>query len=115
MIPCHGAEKDWRAVWEATLNDLEQDVDAAEAILAAVHRGEHDTLPGGLGSWTPPVGIAPLPASLAERAQLILERQLRVIEDVAHAATRSRQQNEVSRRMRSDQAPSRPLFVDAAY
>jgi phytoene dehydrogenase-like protein len=115
MTTAHGAEPDWRAVWEATLADLEQDVEAAEAVLAAVRRGDHEDLPTMLGSWAPPTGIAPLPESMLERAQLVLERQLRVIEDVANAATRSRQQNELSRRMRSDQAPSRPLYVDATY
>jgi hypothetical protein len=115
MTATHGAERDWRAVWEATLAELEQDVETAEAVLAAVRHGDHEDLPTMPGSWAPPTDFAPLPESLLERAQLVLERQLRVIEDVATAATRSRQQNEVSRRMRADQAPSRPLYVDATY
>ncbi|GAA4344801.1 hypothetical protein [Angustibacter luteus] len=115
MTLTHDAEQDWRAVWVATLTDLEEDVDAAEAVLAAVRRGDQDELPTMLGSWAPPTGIAPLPESLQERARIVLERQLRVIEDLARAATSSRQHHEVSRRMRFDQAPSRPLYVDATY
>jgi hypothetical protein len=109
------AEQDWRAVWVATLIELEQDVDAAEAVLAAVRRGDQDDLPTMLGSWAPPTSIAPLPESLHERARIVLERQLLVIEDIANAATRSRRHHEVSRRMSPDVAPSRPLYVDATY
>lgn len=115
MTVAHDTEQDWRAVWVATLTDLEQDVDSAEALLAAVRRGDQDELPTMLGSWAPPIGIAPLPESLHERARIVVERQLRVIEDIARAATSSRQQHEVSRRMSFDQAPSRPLYVDATY
>ena len=83
MTVAHDAEQDWRAVWVATLTELEQDVDAAEAVLAAVRRGDQDDLPTMLGSWAPPTGIAALPESLHERARIVLERQLRLIEDIA--------------------------------
>lgn len=104
----------WQHAWEAALAGLELDLHAAEALLHAVHDGTHDDLPAALGSWTPPAGIGPLPATLAERAQLVLERQIAVIEQIAHATTRSRQHLEMQRRM-ADRAPSRPLFVDAAF
>jgi hypothetical protein len=115
MTATTSAEQDWRAVWVATLTDLEQDVEAAEAVLAAVRRGDQEDLPTMLGSWAPPTGIATLPESLHERAHLVLERQLRLIEDIAKAATSSRRHHEVGRRMRFDTAPSRPLYVDATY
>lgn len=107
------AERSWRAEWEAALTQLDLDLDAAEALLAATRGGPDADTVQALGSWTPPAGIGRLPDSLQERAQAVLARQLRVIEDVAHAAVRSRQQLEVSRRMAPAQ-PATPLFVDAA-
>lgn len=107
-----GEPASWQLSWEQALADLELDLDTAQALLQSVH--DNDDLPAGLGSWAPPAGLGPLPATLAERAQLVLERQIAIIEQVAHAATRSRQHLEMQRRM-SEQAPSRPLFVDAAF
>jgi hypothetical protein len=104
---------DWRAEWEAALAQLDLDLDVAESLLASAA----DIVPAdaveAMGSWTPPANIGPLPESLAERARLVLARQLAVIEDVAAAAVRSRQHLEVTRRMRPE-PPSGPLFVDAA-
>ncbi|GAB3596315.1 hypothetical protein GCM10027446_22970 [Angustibacter peucedani] len=106
-------EAAWRVAWEDALTALELDVDSVERMLASLHDGRGE-LVEPTGSWTPPV-VGPLPESLRERAQLVLARQLRVMEDVAHAAVRSRQHLEVQRRMRPDDATSRPLFVDAAF
>jgi hypothetical protein len=108
------AEPDWRAAWQGALAELELDVEAAEAMLAAARLGADLDPLAGLGSWTPPEGIGALPESLRERAEIVMERQLRVIEDVANAAVRSRQHLELGRRMQPDQAPARPLYVDAA-
>ncbi len=107
------AETAWRSAWEDALTALELDVDAVERMLTALHEGTGD-LPEATGSWTPPT-VGPLPESMRERAQLVLARQLRVMEDVAHAAVRSRQHLEVQRRMRPDDATSRPMYVDAAF
>ena len=115
MTPADGpdAERSWRTEWEAALAQLDLDLDAAEALLAAAPGAAGAGAVEALGSWTPPAGIGRLPESLQERAEAVLARQLRVIEDVAHAAVRSRQQLEVSRRMAPAQ-PATPLFVDAA-
>lgn len=115
MTPAEGpdAERSWRTAWEAALSQLDLDLDAAEALLAATRGGPAAGAVEALGSWTPPAGIGRLPESLQERAEAVLARQLRVIEDVARAAVRSRQQLEVSRRMAPSQ-PTPPLFVDAA-
>jgi hypothetical protein len=104
----------WQEAWERALAALELDVDAAERLLRAAHEGQETGVPAGLGSWAPPAGLGPLPESLAERAQLILARQLALIEDVATAAVRSRQHHEVARRMQAT-PNARPLFVDAAF
>lgn len=109
----HDPERSWRAEWEAALTQLDLDLDAAEALLTATRGGPGAGAVEALGSWTPPAGLGRLPESLQERAQAVLARQLRVIEDVAQAAVRSRQQLEVSRRMAPSQ-PTPPLFVDAA-
>ncbi|WP_056671633.1 hypothetical protein [Angustibacter sp. Root456] len=106
-------ERSWRAEWEAALTLLDLDLDAAEALLAASRGGPTAGAVEALGSWTPPAGLGRLPESLQERAEAVLARQLRVIEDVAQAAVRSRQQLELSRRMAPSQ-PTPPLFVDAA-
>lgn len=115
MTPADGrdAERSWRTEWEAALAQLDLDLDAAEALLAATTSASSAVAVEALGSWTPPAGIGRLPESLHERAEAVLARQLRVIEDVARAAVRSRQQLELSRRMAPSQ-PTPPLFVDAA-
>ena len=105
----------FRVSWEAALAELELEVDAAERLLAAVRAGASNDLPTGLGSWEQPAGLSPLPESMVERAQIVLDRQLRVVGDLAHAAVRSRQHLEVQRRMRPDDAVARPMFVDAAF
>lgn len=104
----------WQEAWEQALAALELDIDAAEQMLQSAHEGRETGVPAGLGSWAPPAGLGPLPESLAQRAQLVLARQLALIEDVASAAVRSRQHHEVARRMQATPHP-RPLFVDAAF
>ncbi|MGN6612427.1 MAG: hypothetical protein ACTHLJ_11680 [Angustibacter sp.] len=104
----------WQEAWEQALAALELDIEDAERILQAARAGHESPMPVGLGSWAPPAGLGPLPESLAERAQLVLARQLALIEDVASAAVRSRQHHEVARRMQATPHP-RPLFVDAAF
>jgi hypothetical protein len=105
---------DWQLAWEQALAALELDVEDAERMLQSARDGRETAVPAGLGSWAPPAGLGPLPESLAERAQVVLARQLALIEDVASAAVRSRQHHEVARRMQPT-AHARPLFVDAAF
>lgn len=106
-------ESAWRAAWEEALTALELDVDAVERMLGSLHDGRGE-LRHPIGSWSPP-DVGPLPESLRERAELVLARQVRVMQDVVHAAVRSRQHLELQRRMRPDDAASRPLYVDAAF
>jgi hypothetical protein len=108
------ADDGWQQAWEQALAALELDVEEAERMLHCARDGRETCVPAGLGSWAPPAGLGPLPESLAERAQLILARQLALIEDVASAAVRSRQHHEVARRMQA-RPHARPLFVDAAF
>lgn len=106
-------ESAWRVAWEESLTALELDVAAVERMLDALHEGRGE-LRHPVGSWCPP-DVGPLPESLRERAQLVLGRQLRVMQEVTQAAVRSRQHLELQRRMRPDDATSRPLYVDAAF
>jgi hypothetical protein len=108
------AEPGWQQAWEGALAELELDVDAAEAMLAAFRTGQDVDVESGLGAWTPPSGLCPLPESLRERAEVVLQRQVQVVTELAQAAVRSRQHLELGRRMRPDAEPSRPLYVDAA-
>lgn len=105
----------FHAAWGQALADLELDVQECERLLASLH---HDDLPdvlAGMGSWAPPTRLGPLPSSLADRARIVLARQLAVAEQLAGAALRSQQHLELQRRMRPDDAVDRPLFVDAAF
>lgn len=109
------APASFQSAWEGALAELEVDVTAAEQLLQAIHGGAaFDDVPAGPGSWAPPTGLGPLPESLAERAHLVLARQLAVSERMAQAAVLSRQQLELDRRMRPELPASRPMFVDRA-
>jgi len=113
--PADCSPSTFHAAWSRALTDLELDVQACERLLASLH---HDDLPdvlAGLGAWAPPTHLGTLPLSLAERARVVLTRQIRVAEQLAEAAVRSQQHLELQRRMRPDDAVSRPLFVDAAF
>ncbi len=116
MTPLADLDGDaWSAAWEHALAELEMDVETAERLISSVRAWEITDVPVVVGAWAPPTHLGPLPETLLERAQLVLTRQLRVIEDIANAAVRSRQHLEVQRRMRPDDATSRPMFVDAAF
>ncbi len=101
--------------WSQALTDLELDVQECERLLASLHHEELPDVLAGPGSWSPPTHLGALPTSLAERARIVMANQLRVAEQLADAAVRSQQHLELQRRMRPDDAVSRPLFVDAAF
>ncbi|MFC5381498.1 hypothetical protein [Aquipuribacter nitratireducens] len=102
---------DFTAAWHAALDDLELEVDRAEALLHALHSpaGAADPVPPG--GWTPPAIGAPLPESLRERAELLLERQLSVAGRLSTAMTASRKHQDVVGRL-VEREP-RPMYVDA--
>lgn len=105
----------FHAAWSSALGDLELDVQTCERLLATLHEADLPEVMAALGSWTPPTSLGPLPGTLAERARIILARQLQVCEQLAEAAVRSQQHLELQRRMRPDDAVIRPMFVDAAF
>jgi hypothetical protein len=106
---------DWQDAWVRALDDAELDVADAEQLLAAVHAGGSADAGAALtGAWAPPTCLGPLPETLEERARIVLARQLAVAERLAAAAVQSRQQLAFARGA-DVTAPSRPLFVDAAF
>lgn len=109
------AATDFREEWSQALTDLELDVEQCERLLTSLHHQDVPDVLAGMGAWSPPTHIGAVPSSLVERARIVLARQLQVAERLAEAAVRSQQHLELQRRMRPDDAVSRPLFVDAAF
>jgi hypothetical protein len=108
--------QDWTRAWTDALSALEIDVEACERLLHAVHAGaELPDADGTIGSWVPPTDIGPLPETMAERARMVLARQLEVAEALALAASQSRQQLAFADRVQTGRSPTRPVFVDAAF
>ena len=109
----------WSTAWADALAELEMSVDEAERLLVAAHRADAVDGAGAVTSmtlraaWTPPSHVGLLPAPLAERATALLERQLRVAQQLAEAAAHSRRQLRAVESMRAG-AESRPVYLDTA-
>jgi len=97
-------DRTWRAEWEAALDDLELSVEVAEQLLGGVD------VP--LPAWAPPRLGGPLPAELLPRAQDLFRRQQEAIVQVTAASTSTRQQIELTRRMRESTANHPPVYLD---
>ena len=102
-----GSTRTWDAAWEAALTALELDVASAEGMLALDHIA--DAPPRD--PWAPPVGLGPLPASLADRAQALLDRQIETGRRLAEAAELSRRHSRAAQALRSG-PPSVPVYLD---
>lgn len=99
---------DFSAAWHDALDELELEVSRAEDLLRSGHAETAASLP----PWTPPTLRAPLPDTLLERAERLLERQLVVAGRLSAAMTSSRRHLDVVERL----VPSdpRPMYVDQA-
>lgn len=112
--------EDFSVAWAQALDELELEVDRAERLLRAVHDpGSHhpgeafDESGAALDvPWVAPRIREPLPASMVERAQLLLERQLATAGRLATAMTTSRRHMDVVETLA--RAESRPMYVDQA-
>jgi hypothetical protein len=102
---------EWRLAWIAVLDELELDVDAADALLADTQR-ERD-LPIS-DPWSPPAGLGPLPLDLRPRADAVLARQLAAAAAVACALGTTRRQAAVALRLDNGHDAPRPSYVDQA-
>jgi hypothetical protein len=108
-------EQDWTRAWADALSALELDVAACERLLHAVHAGaDLPDADGTLGAWVPPADLGPLPESMQERARTVLDRQLAVAQELAIAASQSRQQIAFADKVQTGRSPARPIFVDAS-
>ncbi|MCL2423279.1 MAG: hypothetical protein FWD11_05205 [Micrococcales bacterium] len=98
------------AAWVEALTVLEMDVATAEAML------DHDHMPSvedvaRLAAWQPPAGLDALPAPLADRAQVLAQRQRTVAAALASAMLVNRRHRAALDQIRST-SPSQPVYVD---
>ena len=109
-----GSSEDFATAWVRALDDLELEVDRAEQLLSAEHSRTSEVVadPGHAPWVAPQLRGTPLPDTLRERAERLLERQLTVTGRLAVAMTSSRRHMDVVERL----VPSdpRPMYVDQA-
>ena len=97
----------WEDAWERALGALEMDVAEAENMLAVDRVFEEKAR----DPWTPPIGLGPMPAHLAERARTLLARQLRVSHELTSAARNSRRHDRAVSHLQLTW-PSPPVYLD---
>lgn len=113
MIEPRPAAEDFAGAWHRALDELELEVDRAEALLHAEHsRAASPAVVMTTAAWTPPQLRTPLPDTLRERAERLLERQLTVVGRLSTAMTSSRRHLDVVDRLVPSDA--RPMYVDQA-
>ena len=98
-------DSDFRAAWVEALDQLEVDVDEAEALLAS-------NQPEPLPEWEPPPVRGPLPEDLVPRARLVLERQLAVAHLLTQRLASNTQQQRLTRAVRATGQPDVPVYLD---
>lgn len=103
---------DFTVAWRAALDDMELEVERVEAMLRSLHSQPVHYAPG---AWTPPQIAQPLPESMRERAEVLLERQLAAVSRLSVAMTSSRKHQQVVGRLVDNEAvKARPMYVDQA-
>lgn len=106
-----GSQDDgWTAAWSSALDALELDVEQVERDLVHAHLVDAEAL-SEPRAWQPPAGLGPLPASLRDRAQAVLERQLDAARRTAEALVASRRHARASQAMRPRQLDV-PVYLD---
>lgn len=103
--------------WETALAELELEVEATEDLLAQLHeQSDAPALPRR--PWTPPVGLGPLPAPLADRARALAERQTRTAEALGRAIVLNRRQaravDALTDARQSSRGGEQALYLDVA-
>jgi hypothetical protein len=98
--------------WPVVLDELEQDLHAAEDTLARDRAEEIAAWGRRSTDWVPPSGLGPFPDDLRERAARLLQHQLAVAEALVERITQSKRQRDVAARM--SYAPTRPVasYID---
>lgn len=111
--PAPSPEQVWHDAWSAALREVELDVDAAEALIAAMHSGSEDEpAPAATNDFVDPSVLGPMPREFADRARVLLQRQLDVGQRLSEAMWQSRTQRRGLNKL-SD-AERRPVFLDQA-
>ncbi|GAA3795332.1 hypothetical protein [Cellulomonas soli] len=105
-----GRSTGWDQAWARALDALELDVEQVERDLVHAHLVEADALTAP-APWQPPADLGPLPVSLRERAQAVLDRQLDAARRTAEALVASRRHAQVSQAMRPRQVEV-PVYLD---
>lgn len=99
------SEVDWHTAWVGALDRLELDVERAEQMLRASD-------PEPMPAWEPPIMQTSLPDDLLPRAQLILERQLAIADDIARAVTTTQQHRALTAKISANIPPEVPVYLD---
>jgi hypothetical protein len=95
------------AAWLAALDELEA-VAGRDPQLAADGGGA-----GMLGTWTPPAGLGPLPAELADRAAAVAGVQRGALARLDAARKAVLAHLGAVRSVESSHEPERPVYLDA--
>ncbi len=100
---------EFHAAWVAALGDLELEVVRAEELLRTGRQGSD------MPPWEPPSLPGPLPFDLRERAQALLDRQLRTAQELTLAMHAAGRQAAVAGRFDPGHGVGhRPVYFDAA-
>jgi hypothetical protein len=104
----------WDAAWSAALDRVELDAAEVETMLVRL-RAEAAHVPEPPRPWAPPERLGPLPASLATRAQAVLERHHRLAGELTRAMTENRRQRQASAALSQVTARAAvPVYIDTA-
>jgi len=97
----------WLDAWTDALRELELGLEETTRLLTVGATG------GPVRAWVPPTQLGRLPASLRERAEALLARQLDVARSLAEAAEHSRRHLQILDQLRS--VPEAvPVYLDTA-
>jgi hypothetical protein len=104
----------WDAAWAAALDRMELDAAQVETMLVRLH-AEADHVPDLPVLWSPPERLGPLPASLAVRAQAVLERHQRMATALTSAMVENARQRRATAALNDVTARrAEPVYVDTA-
>ncbi|NAZ74706.1 hypothetical protein GTQ99_04615 [Kineococcus sp. T13] len=105
-------EAHWREAWTSALHAVEVDVAAAETLLDRLHAGDEPPEQPPASEWIAPALLGHIPAEFADRARLLLQRQVEVSERLASAMVQARSQQRALTMLEPPER--RPVFVDTA-
>ena len=100
------------AAWLAALDELEA-VAGRDPQLTADRAGVPGAGLGALGTWTPPAGLGPLPAELADRAAAVAGVQRGALARLDAARKAVLAHLGAVRSVESAREPERPVYLDA--